>query len=76
MLRIHNVEHFKEVRDFSEKTERWEGFYAQLKFLADYTECGEPSLDEHRQFHEHLCAEWDRLYKADLRSLPIAEVTS
>lgn len=56
MLRIHDVDHYLSVRKFAEESFssdgicRWESLYGELKTLADFTECGEPSLDENRQF--------------------------
>ena len=58
MLRIHDVEHYLSVRKFAEESfspdgvSRWDDLYSQLKILADYTEVGESSLDEHRQFRK------------------------
>jgi len=52
MLRIHDVDHYLAVRKFAEDTVQWEQLFEQLKILADYTECGEPSLDKNRQFRK------------------------
>ncbi len=52
MLLIHDTGHFRTVRRFAEENGRWEQLEGELKTLADYFECGEDSLDKHRQFRE------------------------